>query len=363
MKNGPSPVLSSLPGPVLVTGHTGFKGAWLTILLEHLGIPAIGYSLKPDRGSLFERGGFANRIPEIFADIRDSDKLRSFIALHKPSCIIHMAAQPLVLESYKNPVETFDVNVMGTANLLEISFKYEFIKCIVVVTTDKVYRNENTGHKFIETDPLGGKDPYSSSKVATENVVSAWQQISSMQTGPKVISVRAGNVIGGGDFAKNRIIPDLVRSILINKENIVIRNPYNTRPWQHVLDPLAGYLRALESGLLGNNELSYNFAPDCENLSVREVAEKFITLSGYDLKLIIDNSDKSLEASYLNLDATKAKKELNWKCLWTQPESINRSFDWWQKLLDYKANAIELCKNEISIFVENSKFLDVAKNA
>ena len=363
MKNGLTPTLSSLPGPVLVTGHTGFKGAWLTILLEHLGIPAIGYSLKPDRGSLFDRGGFADRIPEIFADIRDSDKLNSFIDLHKPSCIIHMAAQPLVLESYKNPVETFDVNVMGTANLLEISFKYEFIKCIVVVTTDKVYKNENTGHKFIETDPLGGKDPYSSSKVATENVVSAWQQISRMQSGPKVISVRAGNVIGGGDFAKNRIIPDLVRSILIKKEDIVIRNPENTRPWQHVLDPLAGYLRALESGLQGNRELTYNFAPDCENLSVREVAEKFITLSGYDLKLIIENSDKSLESSSLNLDATKAKRELNWKCFWAQSESVNRSFNWWQKVLDHKASAIEVCKEEVSIFVQKSKFLDVANNA
>ena len=362
MENGLGTTLSRLSGPVLITGHTGFKGTWLTILLEKLGIPTIGYSLKPLQGSLFERTEATGRIPELFADIRDRNSLNSFIESHKPSCVIHMAAQPLVLESYNNPFETFDINVMGTVNLLETSFNHDFIKSIVVVTTDKVYRNDNSGRKFVETDPLEGKDPYSASKVATEAVASAWQQISRAQGGPRVISVRAGNVIGGGDFANNRIIPDLVRSIMIEKKDVVIRNPESTRPWQHVLDPLTGYILALEATLLGNLENSYNFAPDGENLSVKEVAEKFINLSGQKLNLKIDNPKKTLEALSLNLDATKAKKELNWKSFWTQSESIDQSIKWWLKTLNLQVSSFEACAEEIDMFLENSKLNDVTNN-
>jgi len=245
---------------------------------------------------------------------------------------------------------------------LGISFKHEFIQSIVVVTTDKVYRNDNSGRKFIETDPLEGKDPYSASKVATEAVVSAWQQISKAQGGPRVISVRAGNVIGGGDFANNRIIPDLVRSIMIEKKDVVIRNPESTRPWQHVLDPLAGYILALEATLHGNLENSYNFAPDGENLSVKEVAEKFISLSGQKLNLEINNPKDVMEAASLNLDATKAKKELNWKSFWSQPESIDQSFGWWFKVLNQKIPALEACNEEINLLIQNSKLRDIANN-
>jgi CDP-glucose 4,6-dehydratase len=273
-----------------------------------------------------------------------------------------MAAQSLVLESYKNPGETFDVNVRGTVNLMEVSFKYDFIKSIVVVTTDKVYRNDDTNRKFIETDPLGGKDPYSASKVATEAVVSAWQQISKVQSGPRIVSVRAGNVIGGGDSAENRLIPDLVRSILINKEDAVIRNPENTRPWQHVLDPLAGYLLALEAALLGSTESSYNFAPDGENLSVREVTEKFISLAGLRLDIKVVDSIRPLEAFTLNLDASKAKKELNWESFWTQRESIDRSFEWWQKVLNQRVSPLQACKEEVNLFMQGSKLLNAVNN-
>ncbi len=363
MKNGLGTTLARLPGPVLITGHTGFKGTWLALLLKNLGIPTIGYSLKPLPGSLFERAEFIGSMPELFADIRDRNNLNSFIESHKPSCVIHMAAQPLVLESYKNPFETFDINAMGSANLLEICFEHDFIQSIVVVTTDKVYRNDNSGRKFIETDPLEGKDPYSASKVATEAVISAWQQISKTQGGPRVISVRAGNVIGGGDFADNRIIPDLVRSILINKEDVVIRNPESTRPWQHVLDPLTGYILALEATLRGNLENSYNFAPDGENLSVKAVAEKFIDLSGQKLSLKIDNSKKALESLSLNLDATKAKKELKWNSFWSQPESIDHSFEWWAKVLNQRISPLEACNQEIGLLIQNSKFRDVVENA
>jgi len=354
MKNGLGTTLSRLPAPVLITGHTGFKGVWLSLLLENLGIPTIGYSLEPEKGSLFERAEFKGHMPEVFADIRNREALDSFIKLHKPSCVIHMAAQPLVLASYKNPFETFDINVMGTVNLLETSFKNEFIQSIVVVTSDKVYRNDNSGRKFIETDPLEGKDPYSASKVATEAVVSAWQQISKSQGGPSVISVRAGNVVGGGDFADNRIIPDLVRSILIKKEDVVIRNPGSTRPWQHVLDPLMGYILALEATLLGNSEKSYNFAPDGENLSVKEVAEKFIKLSGLGISIRTSNQGKFLEASSLNLDAGKAKKELNWNSSWTQAESIDKSYEWWFSVLSLSTSPLAACIRDIELYL-NSK--------
>jgi CDP-glucose 4,6-dehydratase len=363
MKNGAGTTLSRLPGPVLITGHTGFKGAWLTILLEKLGIPTIGYSLEPEKGSLFQRAEFTGRIPEVFSDIRNREALDSFVKLHKPSCVIHMAAQPLVLTSYENPFETFDINVIGTANLLETSFKYEFIQSVIVVTTDKVYRNDNSGRKFIETDPLEGKDPYSASKVATEAAVSAWQQISKSQGGPKLISVRAGNVIGGGDFANDRIIPDLVRSVLIKKEDVVIRNPESTRPWQHVLDPLTGYILALEATLIGKSEKSYNFAPDGENLSVKEVAEKFIRLSGQQVKLITHNPTKQLEALTLNLDATKAKKDLKWKSFWSQSKSIDQSFEWWDKVINSKISPLEACNDEVSHLMQDLRLRDEADHA
>ena len=175
--------LRELPGPLLLTGHTGFKGTWMTFLLEHLNVPVVGYSLPAEKDSLYDRAERTGAIPEALADIRDYDALEQFIDLHKPSTIIHMAAQPLVLKSYESPRETFDMNIMGTVNLLDIAFKKDFVKAIIVVTTDKVYRNDNSGKAFVETDPLEGKDPYSASKVGTEAVVAAWQQIAKVSGG------------------------------------------------------------------------------------------------------------------------------------------------------------------------------------
>ena len=206
--------LRDLPGPVLLTGHTGFKGTWMTFLLEHLDVPVVGYSLPAEKDSLYDRAERVGVIPEKFGDILNYELLEQFIDKHNPSTIIHMAAQPLVLKSYENPRATFDVNVMGTANVLDIAFKKDFIEAIVIVTTDKVYKNDDSGRAFIETDPLGGKDPYSASKVGTEAVVAAWQQIAKISGGPQVYSARAGNVIGGGDFAESRLIPDIIRGLV-----------------------------------------------------------------------------------------------------------------------------------------------------
>ena len=344
--------LSKLPGPILITGHTGFKGAWLTILLEHIGIPTIGYSLPPEKHSLYERANLEGRIPELFADIRDLSLVKDFMAKHKPSAIIHMAAQPLVLESYKSPRETFDTNVMGTVNILDAAFESDYVKAIIVVTTDKVYRNDNSGRAFIESDPLEGKDPYSASKVGAEAAVSAWQQIAKISDGPKVVSVRAGNVIGGGDWAENRLIPDLIRGF-IAKKPVEIRNPDSTRPWQHVLDPLAGYLMTLEEVLRDQEITALNFAPPGKSLSVRELLQIAEELwpNSFDINLPTEENGTILESLNLDLDTSLSNQKLGKVPIWSQPESIQRSLSWWNRVLTNQSNPLESCLIDIKKFL------------
>jgi len=341
--------LRELPGPLLLTGHTGFKGTWMTFLLEHLGVPVIGYSLPTEKDSLFDRAGRIGAIPEVFADIRDYESLEKFIDLHRPSTIVHMAAQPLVLKSYESPRETFDVNVMGTVNLLDIAFKKEYVKAILVVTTDKVYRNDNSGRAFVESDPLEGKDPYSASKVGTEAVVAAWQQIAKVSGGPKLVSVRAGNVIGGGDFAENRIIPDLIRGIMSDSV-IQIRNPQSTRPWQHVLDPLRGYIQSLEKLLSGSVFKNLNFGPFDKNLSVTEIVEVGArTFPQFNLLVELNKSAPKLtEAILLDLDSTYSLQTIGWKPRWNQEQATTLTFEWWKKYLTGIHLAEELCHEEIT---------------
>ena len=328
--------LGNLAGPVLLTGHTGFKGAWMSLLLKKLGISFIGYSLEPEKDSLYDRALLAGAIPEIFADIRDIDLFRKFISEHKPSCIFHMAAQPLVLKSYESPRDTFETNVMGTVNVLNAAFETDFVKAIVVITTDKVYRNNGLSQSFIESDPLEGKDPYSASKVGTESAVAAWQQIQKISGGPKVISVRAGNVIGGGDWASDRLLPDLIRS-LIHKQDLNPRNPHSTRPWQHVLDPLRGYIMALEAALAGKNFPALNFGPSGKSLTVEEVLR--IGVDEWDGRITVPrnhpNNDPStkLEATTLELDSTLSSTQLGWAPLWTQEEAVRSTISWWKNYL------------------------------
>jgi CDP-glucose 4,6-dehydratase len=346
--------LRELPGPLLLTGHTGFKGTWMTLLLEHLKVPVIGFSLEPEKDSLFDRAQRTGAIPERFADIRDYEALESFIDLHKPSTIIHMAAQPLVLKSYQNPRETFDINVMGTVNLLDIGFKKDFIEAIVIVTTDKVYRNDNSGQAFVESDPLEGKDPYSASKVGTEAVVAAWQQISRISSGPKVVAVRAGNVIGGGDFAENRIIPDLIRG-LINEKPVEIRSPNSTRPWQHVLDPISGYLCAIENALNGGHLPSLNFGPISENWPVKILVSQIrshLEHKGIKLEIVVDSSsDKNIESTALNLNSSSAQTQLNWRPLWDQEKAIVKTIDWWCDLIFKNESASRLTIENIKQYL------------
>jgi CDP-glucose 4,6-dehydratase len=362
MKNLLGQRLRELPGPLLLTGHTGFKGTWMTFLLEHLKVPIVGYSLAAEKDSLYDRAARAGAIPEAIADIRDYVALEEFIDLHKPSTIIHMAAQPLVLKSYENPRETFDVNVMGTVNVLDIAFKKDFVKAIIIVTTDKVYRNEDSGRAFIESDPLEGKDPYSASKVGTESVVAAWQQITKVSGGPKVTSVRAGNVIGGGDFAKDRIIPDLVRGAISGK-TVEIRNPESTRPWQHVLDPLSGYLLALESTLDSAELNSINFGPDeSEPLKVREVIDIFKSSfqsnsigGGHTFEYEAIPSIEKLEARNLALNSSLSSINLNWFNTWSPHIAVSRSGKWWARVLSGISSPSEEVVTDIIAFMEAQK--------
>jgi CDP-glucose 4,6-dehydratase len=349
--------LRELQGPVLLTGHTGFKGTWMTFLLELLEVPVVGYSLPAEKNSLFDRAERKGAIPEAFADIRDYETLEEFADLHRPSTIIHMAAQPLVLKSYENPRETFEVNVMGTVNVLNMAFKKDFVKSIVVVTTDKVYKNNNSGRAFVETDPLEGKDPYSASKVGTEAVARAWQQIAKVSKGPDVVTVRAGNVIGGGDFAKNRIIPDLIRGV-IEGNKVKIRNPQSTRPWEHVVEPLIGYLNFLVYTQKNKNVSALNFGPSDKSLPVSEVVKIF---SKYLNVEIIDESLKQsniAESEKLELNAKLAYEKLGWATTVSQEEAISLTAKWWLHLLEGNLTIRELCENDIHFFLKRHNMSD-----
>lgn len=346
--------LRELPGPIMVTGHSGFKGTWLTFLLEQLKISVVGYSLPPEKDSLFARSDRVGAIPETFAEIRDQQSVKRFMEEHKPSVVIHLAAQPIVLQSYKSPLDTFEINVIGTANVLNSAFSMRSVKVVGVVTTDKVYRNDNSGHAFIESDPLGGKDPYSASKVGAESVVAAWQQVKKQSQGPEVIAVRAGNVIGGGDWAPDRLIPDLLRAF-ITESKIILRNPESTRPWQHVLDPLVGYLMAIEKILEGEAIEALNFGPDSKSLSVNKIAE--ISSRIWPLQSGIDTSqkdlDKPLESLSLELNSSLARKILNWSPIWSQEEAVISTFNWWNDVLNNGVKPEIACRKEIDFMLKS----------
>lgn len=353
--------LRELSGPVLVTGHTGFKGTWLTLLLERLGVPVIGLSLPAEPLSLYERMNRKGAIPEAFLDIRDFEVVQEFMAQHQPSAIIHMAAQPIVLESYKTPRETFATNVMGTVNILDTAFASNHVEAIVVVTTDKVYRNDNSGKKFSELDALAGKDPYSASKVGTESAVAAWQQISNISGGPKVVAARAGNVIGGGDWAEDRIIPELIRGFSTNSQ-VIVRNPKSTRPWQHVLDPLLGYIMVLEAVLNGKKITAMNFGPFSESLSVGEIVD--ISKENWPFATLVEFGnglhEDAVEAIALQLNSEKARTTLGWSCAWNQRESVEATIKWWDKVLNDSVDPKDACEADIDLVLANIDSLGIS---
>ena len=341
--------LKNLLGPIVVTGHTGFKGTWLMLLLEGLGIRSVGISLPAKPNSMYERLKMNSRFEEHFIDMTDIVHLEKILIKVNPSAIIHLAAESLVFNSYSHPYETFKTNVIGTANICQLGLQISSIKSILITTTDKVYENKNQRNRFKEEDSIKGGDPYSSSKAAVESVINMWQQISNNRGGPDFISLRAGNVIGGGDYAENRLLPDIVRSIFESKE-LLIRNPDSTRPWQHVLDPLLGYLLALSSSL--ENEIprmsAFNFATSEASQSVNWALEVVNEQRYLDKVLKFKISPKTYyESNYLDLDASKAKEMLSWASKWSQREAIERTIAWWYKVIREKRDPYEVSIQEI----------------
>lgn len=338
-----------ISGPVLVTGHTGFKGAWLTELLRSLSIEVAGFSLEPLPGALYSKLQHQGKFREKYADIRDLEVLTKFVSEVKPEVVYHLAAQPLVLESYLQPIATFESNVMGTANLLHAAFACESVKVVVVVTTDKVYENKDKAVRFTEQDSLAGKDPYSASKVGAEQAVSAWRQIQSISGGPKVIAVRAGNVIGGGDISANRLLPDLIRAFQSGVPTD-IRNPSSTRPWQHVADPIAGYLLSAEHLLAGNDIPALNFSGTQPSETVANVVEAAIKAwggSARDLVVVRASKEAKAESTNLDIDSSMAREVLNWYPHFTQIQAVEKTIDW-QKAVDGKLlKPSEACERDL----------------
>jgi CDP-glucose 4,6-dehydratase len=339
---------------VLITGHTGFKGGWLAIWLDMLGAKVLGYALDPtyEKG-IFQSSGIADHIMDYRADIRDRNKLFEFFKKEQPEIVFHLAAQPLVLESYKNPVETFEVNVQGTVNVLEAIRQTTSVKVAVMITTDKCYENKEWLWGYRENEPMGGHDPYSASKGAAELVINAYRRSFFMEDGKTAIaSARAGNVIGGGDWSENRLVPDIIKAIM-DKKTVEIRNPHAIRPWQHVLDPLCGYLK-LGAALVkspGQFSEAWNFGPFNYNVHpVKDVVEKIISLSGKGEWKDLSLPRQLHEATILMLDITKAVQKLKWQPILNLNESIKLTVDWYKDALGY--DTLPFSQNQIKQYLQ-----------
>lgn len=336
---------------VLITGHTGFKGSWLSIWLGKLGAKAIGYSLEPpSTPSMFEICDLSERVAGVNGDMRDYSKLCAVLKEYKPDIIFHLAAQSLVRLSYKYPRDTYETNIMGTVNLLEVARNANSVQAIVVITTDKCYENKEWVYGYRETDPMGGYDPYSSSKGCVELIVASYRNSFYSNSGKTLASARAGNVIGGGDWAADRLIPDFIRAVSENRP-VVIRNPRATRPWQYVLEPLSGYLW-LGALMLGDAEKyssSWNFGPDDSSiLSVQDILELSLKNFGRG-SIIVDKSSQPHEADLLKLDISKANTYLNWYPVYNIKEAVDSTINWYKEyyinrnrsMYDYTVGQIE----------------------
>lgn len=331
---------------VLITGHTGFKGSWLSLWLQNKGASVIGYSLlPPTKPSFFELGRIFEGMISITGDVRDLNHLKEVIKKHQPEIVFHMAAQPLVRYSYTNPLETYSTNVMGTVNLLEVVRQTDFVRAVLIITSDKCYENTGKSSGYQEMDPMGGHDPYSSSKGCAELITSAYRN--SFFSGEvcqthrvSLASARAGNVIGGGDWALDRLVPDIMQSVIQN-QRVIIRNPKAIRPWQHVLEPLAGYVRLVER--LWDHDSVYacgwNFGPgdeDCKPVDwiVNELTHRWPT----QIEWVLDSGENPHEAVYLKLDCTKSKNKLGWKPRLNLSDAIEWIVEWYQEYL--KGNSV-----------------------
>jgi len=320
---------------VLITGHTGFKGSWLALWLVSLGADVIGYALKPPTTpNLFEIAQASKKITSVIGDIRNLNDLRATIDHHQPQIVIHMAAQSLVMESYKHPTETYATNIMGTVNILESTFHSNSVKVLINVTSDKCYANNEQAQKYKEDSPMGGYDPYSSSKGCAELVTNAYRNSFFSDSTPKafIASGRAGNVIGGGDWAKNRLVPDIMKEFMAGRPAF-IRNPSFIRPWQHVLDPLSGYLLLAEKLWLEGGSLAegWNFGPsEANSQPVSWVVKRLADLWGQNAQWQTGSAPQAHEASVLRLDCSKARNILGWNSKLNLEEALDWTHEWYQ---------------------------------
>ena len=339
---------------VFLTGHTGFKGSWLSLWLSSLGAEVKGYALNPPTSpSLFNEAKVSSIIDSQIGDIRDQNALHESMTGFSPDILIHMAAQSLVRYSYEAPIETYEVNVIGTAKVLEVARSCPNLKAIVNITTDKCYENDGRSEGYKENDPMGGHDPYSSSKGCSELVTSAYRRSFLQEQGVGLASVRAGNVIGGGDWADDRLIPDILRSFEKN-EPVVIRNPKATRPWQHVLEPLSGYL-ILAQKLYKNQEEyaeGWNFGPNEQDVKpVDWILDKMISKwpnSSWEF----DQNSNPHEADFLKLDIAKAESKLGWQPVWELSHTLEKIIDWHRAWLD-KEDMQAICLSEIEEYTKD----------
>ena len=322
---------------VFVTGHTGFKGSWLCLLLQHWGADLKGYALAPSTApALFSEANVARGMTSEIGDVRDLEALTASMVAFAPEIVIHMAAQPLVLLSYREPVETYEVNVMGTVNLLEAVRHSPSVKAVINVTTDKCYENREWVWGYRESEPMGGRDPYSSSKGCSELVTAAYRSsFFTRPASPAVASARAGNVIGGGDWADDRLIPDILRGFE-GGIPVVIRNPRATRPWQHVLEPVSGYLLLAERLFANGHEYAegWNFGPlDEDAKPVDWVLNYMVRRWGEGAHWEFDKAAQHHEAQLLKLDISKAAHRLNWRPRWELSKTLDSVVDWHQSWL------------------------------
>jgi len=342
---------------VFITGHTGFKGSWLVQILSLLGATIKGYALAPDQKiNLFDEIAGADLCESVIHDIRDKEALKKAILDFQPDYVFHLAAQPLVRLSYEIPIDTFEVNVIGTANVLD-ALRFLDKKCaIVLITTDKVYHNNETEYAYKETDRLGGYDPYSSSKACCELVIDSYRNSffntqHEAEHGKSIAVARAGNVIGGGDWSVDRLIPDIAKALHRDQE-IVIRNPQAVRPWQHVIEPLFGYLElgAKLTDKPVEYSQAYNFGPyESDALTVEDMVQKSIEIWGKGHYTPEINSMNPHEAGLLKLDIHKALNELDWKPVFKAEIAIQRTIDWYKKYYE-GAKAADLIKSDIEFY-------------
>ncbi|MCE2595572.1 CDP-glucose 4,6-dehydratase [Motilimonas cestriensis] len=338
---------------VLITGHTGFKGTWLTLWLNQLGAKVTGISLAPSSDTrLFNQVQGEQLCESIICDIRDADKLQQEISHSDPEIVIHLAAQALVRESYEAPKTTYATNVMGTVNVLDALRGCHTTRIALMITTDKVYANQEWCWPYRESDRLGGHDPYSASKAASELVINSYRDAFFINQDIKLISARAGNVIGGGDWAKDRLIPDIIKAWQ-QGETVTIRSPKAVRPWQHVLEPLSAYLLIVERAWQGDKlSNSYNIGPiNGESASVGHVLAKAQKYFPQGRIQYVNATDKLHEANLLTLDTHLIKQHLGISPRWDIEQAIQHTMEWYQKLSQGEA-AIDLCLNDLRAFQE-----------